>query len=79
MNRAVLLKWASSIALAILVAAGVSLVSWSCGEARGYTDGYRSGVEQAYSIGYDDGKNGVLPDARRAHGNFVVGVHIWPW
>ena len=79
MNRTVLLKWASSIALAILVAAGASWISCSFGEARGYLDGYRSGVEEAYSIGYEDGKSGVLPDARRAHGNIGVGVHIWPW
>ena len=79
MNRTMLLKWASGIALAILVAAGASWVSWSLAEARGYLDGYGFGVEEAYSIGYDDGKNGVSPDSRWAHGNIGVGVRIWPW
>ena len=39
MNRTVLLKWASSVALAILVAAGASWISYSFGEAGGiWTD-----------------------------------------
>ena len=79
MNRNVPLKWASGIALAILVVAGASWVAWSFGEAQGFLDGYGYGVEEGYTIGYADGQYGVSPDARRAHGNIGVGVRLWPW
>ena len=79
MNRNVLLKWASGITLVILVVAGASWVAWSFGEAQGFLDGYGYGVEEGYSIGYSDGKNGVSPDTHRLHGNIGAGVRLWPW
>ena len=79
MNRNGPLKWASGIILVILVVAGASWVAWSFGEAKGFLDGYGSGVEEGYTFGYDDGKTGVSPDARRVLGNVGVGVRLWPW